>query len=158
LIWESPNALDTWIRTHSLVLGLSGTAASTGQETGSVGLDVTYRYQFYSLLGQKLRLYGLGRAEIGGPVKSLSAGAGLELNPQRIYLPAPFIEGGGAMGDLSAQSGPTRFGAGLTGAAGLRFNIDEIAVVGVEYNVVKDLVNQDPTLHRLMLTAGIRFF
>jgi hypothetical protein len=159
LIWESPNALDTWLRTNSLVLGISGTAASSGPGgAGSVGLDITYRHQFYSLLGQRLRLYGLGRAEVSGPVKSLSTGAGLELNPKRIYLPAPYIEGGGALGDLSGQPGPARFGAGLTGSAGLRFNIDEFAVVGIEYNVVKDLVNSDPTLHRLMITAGIRLF
>jgi hypothetical protein len=159
LLWESPNALDTWIRTHSLVLGISTTAATSGtQGAGSVGLDITYRYQFYYLLGQKLRLYGLGRAEISQPVKSVSAGVGLELNPQRIYIPAPFIEGGGALGDISAQPGSNRFGAGVTGAAGLRFNIDEVGVVGIEYNLVKDLVNSDPALHRLMITAGIRIF
>jgi hypothetical protein len=159
LIWESPNALDTWIRTHSLVLGISATPATSGtQGTGSVGLDINYRYQFYSLLGQKLRLYGLGRAEISRPVKSVSAAVGLELNPQRIYIPAPFIEGGGALGDISAQPGSARFGAGVTGAAGLRFNIDEVGVVGIEYNIVKDLVNSDPALHRLMITAGIRIF
>jgi hypothetical protein len=161
LIWESPNALDSWIRTHSLVLGTSVTAATSASGdagVGSFGLDLTYRNQFYSLLGQELRLYGLGRAEISGPVKSLAAGAGLELNPQKVWLPAPFIEGGSILGDLSPVPEQSRFGAGVTGAAGLRYNIDQLGVVGIEYNVVKDIVNADPALHRLMLTAGIRLF
>ena len=161
LIWESPNALDTWIRTHSLLLGTSitaGTSAQGGAGAGSFGADLTYRYQFYSLLGEKLRLYGLGRAEVSAPVKSLTAGAGLELNPQKVWLPTPFVEGGGILGDLSPVQGQSPLGAGVTGAVGLRFNIDEIGVVGIEYNVVKDIVNKEPVLHRLMLTAGIRIF
>ena len=145
LIWESPNALDNWIRTNSLVLGTSVTAATSATGgAGSFGLDLTYRNQFYSLLGHKLRLYGLGRAEISGPVKSLTAGAGLELNPQKVWLPAPFVEGGGILGDLGPGPGQSRFGAGVAGAAGLRFNIDELAVIGVEYSVVKDIVSADP--------------
>ena len=51
-----------------------------------------------------------------------------------------------------------RFGAGLTAGAGVRFNIDELATVGVEYSVVRDLVNREPELNRLMVTAGIRLF
>lgn len=161
LIWESPNALNSWIRTHSLVLGTSVTAATSapgGPGVGSFGLDLAYRYQFYSRLGEKLRLYGLGRAESSGPVKSLTAGAGLELNPQKVWLPAPFVEAGGIVGGLGPVSGQGRFGAGVAGSAGLRFNIDEVGVVGIEYNVVRDIVNADPALHRLMLTAGIRLF
>ncbi|MFZ7126693.1 MAG: DUF4157 domain-containing protein [Desulfobacterales bacterium] len=161
LIWESPNALDTWIRTHSLVLGTSVTAATSapgGAGAGSVGAELIYRHQFYSLLGEKLRLYGLGRAEISAPVKSLTAGAGLELNPQKIWIPAPYVEGGAILGDLGPLPDETRFGTGATGAAGLRFNIDELALVGVEYNVVKDIVGNDPVLHRFMVTAGIRLF
>ncbi len=161
LIWESPNALDSWIRTHSLILGTSFTAATSAAGkggAGSFGLDITYRYQFYSLLGQKLRLYGLGRSEISGPIKSITTGAGLELNPQKVWLPAPFIEGGGILGDLSPMPEQSRFGAGITGSVGLRYNIDEVGIIGIEYNIVKDLVNKDPALHRLMLTAGIRFY
>jgi hypothetical protein len=160
LIWESPNALHSWIRTHSLVLGTSVTAATSAPDNagaGSFGLDLTYRYQFYSLLGQKLRLYGLGRAEISGPIKSLTAGTGLELNPKKVWLPAPFVEGGGILGDLSPAPKTSRFGAGLTGAAGVRFNIDEVGVVGIEASLVKDFVNKDPALQRLMFTAGIKF-
>lgn len=161
LIWESPNALSTWIRTHSLVLGTSvtaGTSAHGGAGTGAFGADLTYRLQFYSLLGKKLRLYGIGRAELSNPIQTLSVGGGIELNPQKVWLPVPFVEGGGILGDPNPVPEQARFGMGVTGTAGLRFNIDEIGVVGVEYNVVKDIVNEDPVLHRLMLTAGIRLF
>ncbi len=68
------------------------------------------------------------------------------------------MEGGGTVGDLNPMPGQSSLGAGVTCTAGFRFNIDEIGVVGIEYNVVKDIVNEDPVLHRLMLTAGIRFF
>ncbi|WP_175501191.1 DUF4157 domain-containing protein [Poseidonocella pacifica] len=157
LIWESPNALDSWLQTHSAILGL-GVTAATSAGGPAAGLDLSYRYEFYSALGSKLRFYGMARSEISGPVKSLGAGLGVELNPQRVWLPTPFLEGGGLFGDLGALPGQTDVGAGLSASTGLRYNIDEIGVVGIEYNVVKDLVNDDPALNRLMFTAGIRLF
>jgi len=161
LIWDSPNALSTWIRTHSLLLGTSvtaGTSAPGEAGSGIFGLDVSYRNQFYSLLGTKLRLYGLGRAEVSKPVTSFTVGAGIELNPQKVWLPTPFLEGGGIFGDLNPTLGIDEIGAGATGSAGLRFNLDEVGYVGVEYNVVKDFARDDPVLHRFMVTAGFRFF
>jgi hypothetical protein len=50
-----------------------------------------------------------------------------------------------------------KFGAGPTLGVGLSYNIDEIATVGVEYNLVKDLVNDDPELHRLTIGVGLKF-
>ncbi|WP_175469591.1 eCIS core domain-containing protein [Desulfoluna spongiiphila] len=161
LIWDSPNALNTWIRTHALQLGTSvtgGTSAPGKSGAGTFGLDLSYRHQFYSLLGTKLRLYGLGRAEVSKPVTSFTAGAGIELNPQKVWLPTPFLEAGGIFGDLNPEPGQSDIGAGATGSAGLRFNLDEVGYVGVEYNVVKDFARDDPTLHRFMVTAGFRLF
>ena len=80
---------------------------------------------------------------------------------RKVYLPAPYVFTGATVGQLSptrpAFGEGARAGGGLTGAVGMRFNIDEIATVGVEYNVVKDLVNKDPALGRLMFMAGIKF-
>ncbi|VFQ44821.1 eCIS core domain-containing protein [Desulfoluna butyratoxydans] len=161
LVWDSPNALDSWMRTHALQLGTSvtgGTSAPGKAGAGTFGLDLSYRHQFYSLLGAKLRLYGLGRAEVSDPVTSLTAGAGVEFNPKKVWLPKPFLEGGGIIGDLNPEPGLSEFGAGATGSAGLRFNLDEVGYVGVEYNLVKDFARDDPVLHRFMITAGFRLF
>lgn len=161
LIWESPNALASWIKTHALELGVNVTAATSADDKAgqaSAAFDLRYRHQFYSLLGTKLRLYGVGRAELGSPIKLGSAGVGIELNTQKIYLPQFYVETGGVFGDLNPTSGADSFGAGVTASAGLRYNIDELAFVGVEYNLVKDLVNKDPELHRMMFSVGIRLF
>ena len=161
LIWESPNALDTYMRANALVLGMSVTGASSATNNsgaGSVGFHMAYRHQFYSLLGTKLRLYGVAKTELSAPVKSLDAGVGLELNPQKVWLPSLYLEGRGTFGDLNPTPNRTQIGAGVSGSLGARYNIDELAVIGVEYNLVKDLVAQDPVLHRLMLTIGIRLF
>jgi hypothetical protein len=156
LIWDSPNALDAWMRTNALLIGINVTAASTGPGGPGVSFDAIYQHQFYSLLGNKLRLTGFARTELGSPVKSLSAGPGVELTPQRIYLPSIYLTGGGVLGGLGGPS--DKFGAGVTASAGLGFRIDQLATVGVEYNVVKDLVNRDPELQRLMITARINLF
>ncbi|WP_283130439.1 DUF4157 domain-containing protein [Enterovibrio norvegicus] len=161
LIWESPNALASWIKTNALVLGINTTGATSADDQagqGAVGLDLRYRHQLYSLLGNKLRLYGMGRAETSKPVKAGSAGFGLELNTQKIWLPELYLETGATIGDLNPTAGQDKLGAGVMGSAGLRFSIDELAFVGVEYNVVKDLVNKDPELHRLMFSIGLRLF
>ncbi|MEZ8143366.1 hypothetical protein A1OK_18735 [Enterovibrio norvegicus FF-454] len=161
LIWESPNALASWMKTNALVLGINTTGATSAADQagqGAVGLDLKYRHQFYSLLGTKLRLYGMGRAEISSPVKAGSVGFGLELNTQKVWLPELYLETGATIGDLNPTAGQDKFGAGVMGSAGLRFSIDELAFVGVEYNLVKDLVNNDPELHRLMFSVGIRLF
>lgn len=157
LIWESPNALDSWLKTNVLTLGITVSGASSAKGTaGQVAFDAKYAHQFYSTLGNKLRLYGYGRTELGNNIRSLSAGVGLELNPQIIWLPTPYLEGGGITGDMNPASSRDKLGAGLSMSAGLRFNIDEIMVIGVEYNLVKDFALKDPTLNRFMLNAGFR--
>ncbi len=161
LIWESPNALASWIKTNALVLGINTTGTTSADDQagqGSVGFDLRYRHQFYSLLGNKLRLYGMGRAEISKPVKAGAAGFGLELNTQKVWLPELYLETGATIGDLNPTAGKNALGAGIMGSAGLRYSIDELAFVGVEYNVVKDIVNKDPELHRLMFSIGLRLF
>jgi Domain of unknown function (DUF4157) len=163
LIWESPNALHSWIRSNSLLIGASLTAATSalgGAGAGSVGLDVTYVNTFYSALGNKLRLQWLARGELSTRMASLTAGAGVEVTSQRVFLPRAYVFGGGIAGELTPGplGGPgEKLGAGLTAGGGLRYSIDELATVGVEYNLVKDLVNSDPELHRLMLSAGFNF-
>jgi len=163
LIWESPNALHSWIKSNALLIGLRYTAATSaagGQGQGGFALDVTYIHQFYSALGNKLRLHWMSRGELSGQMASLSTGVGAELTSQRVFLPSIYLFGGGIAGELtpSGLSGPDqKFGAGPTLGAGLLYNIDEIATVGVEYNLVKDLVNKDPELHRLTIGVGLKF-
>ncbi|WP_231870029.1 eCIS core domain-containing protein [Grimontia celer] len=161
LIWESPNALASWIKTHALEIGFNITADTSADDKagqGSAAFELKYRHQFYSLLGTKLRLYGVGRTELGSPIKLGSAGVGMELNAQKVYLPQLYVEAGGVFGDLNPNPGVDNFGAGITASAGLRYNIDELAFVGVEYNLVKDLVNKDPELHRMVFSVGFRLF
>ena len=163
LIWESPNALNSWIKSNALLIGLRYTAATSapgGQGQGAFALDVAYTHQFYSTLGNKLRLHWMSRGELSAQMASLSTGVGVELTSQRVFLPRVYLFGGGTAGELTPSdlSGPgQRFGAGPTLGAGLLYNIDEIATVGVEYNLVKDLVNKDPELHRLTLGIGLKF-
>ena len=152
LIWESPNALDTWLRTNSLILGIRYAPAGSSGFTGA-SLDLTYRHQVFSALGNSLRGYALGRGELGGGLTTATLGTGLELDPRRVWLPSLYLEGGGTAGAF-----PSGSGVGVSGAAGLRLRIDELAVVGVEYGVVRNIVREDPTLHRLLLGVGIRFF
>jgi hypothetical protein len=97
LIWESPNALNSWIKSNALLIGLRGTAATSaagGQGQGSVGLDVTYIHQFYSVLGNKLRLHWMSRGELNSQIASLSTGVSAELTSQRVYLPSLYLFGG----------------------------------------------------------------
>lgn len=155
LIWESPNALDSWIRSNALTIGVSVNAASTDQkQRGEFGFDVAYTHQFFSLLGNRLRFHWASRGELSQHIQSVSTGVAFEATTQRVFLPSAYVFGGGSGGILSPDG---RAGAGVTAGAGLRFNIDQIAVVGVEYNVVKDLVNKDPELQRLQVRIGIRF-
>jgi hypothetical protein len=163
LIWESPNALNSWIKSNALLIGLRYTAATSapgGQGQGAFALDVAYTHQFYSTLGNKLRLHWMSRGELSAQMASLSTGVGVELTSQRVFLPRIYLFGGGTAGELTPSdlSGPgQKFGAGPTLGAGLLYNIDEIATVGVEYNLVKDLVNKDPELHRLTIGIGLKF-
>jgi hypothetical protein len=160
LIWESPNALDSWIRSNALLLGIRVTAATTargGAGKGVSGLDVTYTHQFFSALGNKLRLHWMSRGELSSSLAALSTGVGVEVTSQRVFLPSVYVFGGGALGDITARD-PRTFGAGPTVGAGVLFNLDQIATVGVEYNLVKDLVTKDPELHRLMFSARLRLF
>jgi hypothetical protein len=161
LIWESPNALDSWIRSHSLVLGLTGTV-SPGQPGISLGAQLTYTHQFLSALGERLRLEWISRGELSVRMATVSTGVGLEVTSQRVYLPSAYVFGGPLAGAFAPGTGPPggerRFGAGVTAGAGLQYRIDEIATIGVEYNLVKDLINDDPALQRLMVTAGIKLF
>jgi hypothetical protein len=161
LIWESPNALASWIGANALVLGIKVTGATTaagGAGTGSVAFNLAYRHQFYSVLGNKLRLYGMGQTVLGNRLKTLSAGLGAEVNPQRIWIPRLYLEGSGVVGDLNPRAGVTRAGAGFSTAVGLRYNIDELAMVGIEYNAVKDVARNDPVLQRFMVSFGLRLF
>jgi len=64
----------------------------------------------------------------------------------------------GVAGGFSWTGEGTKVGAGVTAGAGVLFRIDELASVGVEYNLVKNLVERDPELHRLMITAKIRLW
>jgi Domain of unknown function (DUF4157) len=161
LIWESPNALDTWIRTRSLTLGaaVSFPGGPGGLGAPSVTAQLTYQHQFYSLLGQKLRLEWISRGEFGTRLSTVSAGLGLEATTDRVFLPSAYVFGGGFLGGIAPRGQDVQqFGAGFTGGAGLQYRIDEIATVGVEYNLVKNLVGRDPELYRLMLVAGLRFW
>lgn len=161
LIWENPNALDSWIREHSLQLGASATAVTTAEEgagSGAVGVDLSYRHQFYSMLGHKVRLYGFGRAEYSGPVKTIGAGAGISLDAQKVWLPSIYVEGMGAVGDMNPLKGKTDAGAGVGGGAGLKYNIDAFGSVGIEYNLLKDFARDDPALNRVMIKVGINLW
>jgi uncharacterized protein DUF4157 len=161
LIWESPSALDSWIRSNSLILGLTGSVGP--QQPGiTFGVQLAYTHQFLSALGSKLRLEWISRGELNARMATVATGAGLEVTSQRVYLPSAYVFGGPIAGALAPAAGPAagerRFGAGLTGGAGLQYRVDEILTVGVEYNLVKDIVNDDPALQRLMVTAGLRLF
>jgi hypothetical protein len=161
LIWESPHALDKWMRVHALQIGASATATSTapgGAGAGSFSFDLSYRHQFYSMLGNKLRLYGVGQTELSSPIKTVGAGFGASLDPQKVYLPAFYLEGLGTMGDMNPLADRDKFGAGVQGAAGLRYNIDAFGSIGVEYNVLKDVVSDDPALGRMMVKLGLNLW
>lgn len=161
LIWESPNALDSWIRSNAFLLGIGITGATSGPGAGEVGLDLAYMHQFYSVLGNKLRLHWTNQGELSKRRASVSTGLGAELTSQRVFLPSLYVFGGGIAGELTPGklgSEGEQFGAGLTTGAGLLFDIDEIATVGVEYNLVKDFVTNDPVLNRLMISASLRLF
>lgn len=153
--------LGSGFQTHSLVIGINRTMVSSQSGTkvkDTLGLDMTYLHRFYSLLGLKLRLYGFSRLELNKSVRSLTPGLGFEFNPQKLWMPALYLQGGGILGDITADPEQTYFGAGITGSAGMRFNIEYFGVVGIEYNVIKDMVNKDAVLHRLMISAGLRIF
>jgi Domain of unknown function (DUF4157) len=162
LIWESPNALESWIRTRSLTLGVGvssilGTGGAPATTTAAAQL--TYTHEFYSLLGHKLRTHWTSRGELGSRFSTVSTGFGLTATTDRVFLPSAYVFGGGFLGGLAPPGqDKQRFAAGFTAGAGLSYRIDEIATVGVEYNVVKDLVRGDPELQRVMFTAGIRLW
>ncbi len=163
LIWESPNALQAWIRGHSLMLGAAVPAAASGSGTsgfGATAAELTYRHQFYSLLGNKVRFSLLARGELGKYEQSVSTGVGVDLTTNRVFLPRIYVFGGGIAGGLpSSLSGTSsKLGAGVTGGAGLAYDIDQLVTVGIEYNLVKDIVSNDPEVHRLMLSASIPLF
>jgi len=159
LIWDSPNSLDQWLRMHALQIGAGVTAASDdpgGTASGSFSLQASYRQQFFSTLGNKLRLYGAGQGELGGPIKTLGAGVGAGFDPQRVWLPSIYAEAMGAMGDMSA--GQDRFGAGVSLGYGLDYKIDAFGSIGIEHNMLKDFVADDPMLNRLMIKAKINLW
>lgn len=161
LIWDSPNSLDQWLRMHALQIGAGATVASDdpgGAAKGSFSLQASYRQQFFSTLGNKLRLYGVGQGELGfsGGVNTVGAGVGVGFDPQRVWLPSIYAEGMGAMGDMSA--GQDRFGAGVSLGYGLDYKIDAFGSIGIEHNVLKDFVADDPMLNRLMIKAKINLW
>jgi hypothetical protein len=125
-----------------------------GEESGGWSGEALYRAQFYSLLGNKLRLQGMAGLEVGS-AKTVTAGVGIEVNPQRIYLPSAYVYGAGSAGWFGGPSGDP--GAGVKAGAGLNYNIDEIGFVKVEYSIAKDLVTKDPELKQLSVAAGFKF-
>jgi uncharacterized protein DUF4157 len=163
LIWESPNALNAWLRGHSLTLGASIPAATSGAARagfGATAAELTYRYQFYALLGERLRLSLMARGELGKYEQSVSTGLGVDLTANRVFLPRIYLFGGGIAGGLPSGLPGTQSkgGAGVTAGAGAAFDIDQLVTVGVEYNLVKDIVSNDPEVHRLMISAKIPLF
>jgi hypothetical protein len=83
------------------------------------------------------------------------------LTSQRVYLPSLYVFGGGITGELTPtpfEKPGQQFGAGLPSGVGLMYRVDELGMVGVEYNLVKDFVQDDPALNRLMRSAGIRLW
>jgi len=80
----------------------------------------------------------------------------VEYDPNKIYLPKAYIYGAATLGSLGATD--WKLGAGVTAGAGLAFGNDQIATVGIEASVVKDVVNSDPALSRLMVVAQIRLW
>lgn len=77
------------------------------------------------------------------------------------HHPSLYVFGGGIMGELTPtpfEEPGQKFGAGLTSGVGLMYRIDELGMVGVEYNLVRDFVRGDPTPNRLLLSAGIRLW
>ena len=108
------------------------------------------------MLGHKLRLYGVGQTELGGPIKIAGAGVGVSLDPQRVWLPSLYAEGMGTFGDMNP--GADKFGAGLSAGYGLNYRIDALGSIGVEHNFLKDFVNDDPALGRLMIKAKINLW
>lgn len=147
-----------WSRS-TLLLGASSGLATTigGPAKGLIGLDVTLGYRFLSLLGEKLRLQGELRGEVSNLFASGSAGVGLEAKYKML---SGSLFAGGIAGDLSPGvlgGTGTEFGAGISTSAGLYLSLEKIALLlGVKYQVVKDLANKDPALHRLMVSANIR--
>ncbi len=122
--------------------------------------EPTYRYQFYSLLGDRLRLSLMARGELGKYEQSVSTGLGVDLTTNRVFLPRIYLFGGGIAGGLPSGVPGTQSkgGAGVTAGAGAAFDIDQLVTVGVEYNLVKDIVSNDPEVHRLMISAKIPLF
>jgi opacity protein-like surface antigen len=169
LIFDSPNALHSWIKSNALIIGASLTAATSapgGAGAGGFGLDISYTHQFYSVLGEKLRFHWLSRGELSSRQATVSTGIGAELTTQRVFLPSAYVFGGGIMGGMTPNfpgvqpegfGAGMKFGAGLTSGIGLRYNVDEALTIGVEYNLVKDFVEKDPLLNRLVLRAGLKF-
>jgi hypothetical protein len=51
-----------------------------------------------------------------------------------------------------------QIGAGISLEAGALYNVDQLITIGIEYNLVRDLVNNDPELQRLMFSARIPLF
>ena len=159
LIWDSPNALDGWMRVHALEIGANFTAATSApnqQAQGNFGLELAYRQQFFSTLGNKLRLYGVGQGEWGSAIKTSSAGIGVSVDPQYVWLPSLYLEGKGTFGDM--HPGLDKFGAGVTAGYGLNYKIDAFGSIGIEHNFLKDFVNDDPVLGRLLIKAKINLW
>lgn len=148
-----------WSRS-SLLLGVSGGLTSVdGEEKGFIGLDVGFAYRFLSLLGNRLHVKGMLRGEWSNLFTSISGGIGVEANYKRF---SGLVSGHGVVGKLPPEKLAGRgekLGAGITTGAGAFLNLDNIALqLGVEYHYVKDLVNKDPELHRLMVSARIKLW
>ena len=131
----------------------------SGPAKSLVGLDVTLGYRFLSLLGHKLWLQGELRGEVSNLFASGSLGVGLEAKYKML---SGSLFAGAIAGDLTPSvlgGTESRFGSGISTGGGLYLNLDKIALLlGVRYQIVKDLVNKDPALHRLMVSAKVRLW
>lgn len=158
LIIESPNALDAMLAESDLLVGLNVRAAGTGPEgRGAVSLDVEGRAELAATLGKRLRLYALGRGELGGGMAYVGGGLGVTLRPRSPYLPSARIYGGFAEGDVTPGRLGDDFGVAATGSASLEYRLDELLAIGAEYNVLADVARVDPVVQRFLVSLRVPF-
>ncbi len=158
LFIESPNALDAMLEEDQLLVGLSFGVAGTGPiGASSVSFDAEWRGQLTSALTGRLRLYALGRGQLGAGAANLSGGLGLGLRPHTPYLPSLRISAGVAGGDVSFGRLGDQLGLAGFGSAGVEFRLDELLAIGTEYQVLGDVARRDPVVQRLLVNLRVPF-
>ncbi len=162
-IWETPNALSSWMDGSRKTLGFSYDLKNQLFDNQSEGLSLqaSYVHQFYTLLGNKLRLQWLNLGSIAfsdGAPSYLSSGLQLEYKPQGIvYIPDFYLNTNLTGGRISPQNVDQTLGLGISSAIGVNYNVQNSLMVGFEYNVIKNLTQNDPLLHSLSLKIGLVF-